>query len=75
MKSSETKYRFRKCSDINREHAIFELLDGEITLMDVSVSEAGVLEIAFHEGIANRVLNAAEFMRLFEEGKRLASND
>lgn len=75
MKSNGSSFRFRKCSDINRDHALFELLDGETVLLDIGLSDAGVLEIAFHDGIANRVIASSELNRLLEEGRRLASSD
>jgi hypothetical protein len=74
MESQMPKYRFRKCSDINREHPLFELLDGELVLLDVGLSDAGVLEVAFHDGIANHVIESSKLQVLLEEGRRLASD-
>ena len=37
--------RYRKFSPINREHPIFELVDGDVVLFDVSRSDEGKAEI------------------------------
>jgi hypothetical protein len=39
-------YRWRKASDINREYAVFELLEDEEPILDVGFSDAGIFEVA-----------------------------
>jgi hypothetical protein len=41
--------RFRKFCPVAREYPIFELVEGDDVLLDVSSSDAGVLEVALHE--------------------------
>ena len=69
--------RARKFSPIDRAYPIFEVCDdaGGTVYFDVSVSEGGTLEIAFHHAIANQTLAAADFERAFDEAKRLALAD
>ena len=40
--------RFRKFSPVDREHPIFELVAGDEILLDISVSDDGVPEVALH---------------------------
>jgi hypothetical protein len=68
-------YRWRKATDINREHALFELMDGESILLDVGFSDEGIFEIAFHDGIGGTVLGRDRFLTLLEEGRALAEAD
>jgi hypothetical protein len=68
-------YRWRKTTDINREHAIFELLDGEAPVLDVGFTDEGVFEVAFNPEIAGKVMDWDQFLVLLEEGKALAVND
>ena len=75
MATPQKKYRFRKCSDVRSEYPVFELLDGNVILMDIGLSDSGVLQVAFHEGIANRILESEELIRILEEGRSLASAD
>ena len=41
--------RFRKFSPVDREYPIFELVEGDDVLLDVSVSDDEVLEVAVHQ--------------------------
>ena len=69
--------RTRKFSPIDREHSIFEVCDdtGETIYFDVSVSDAGSLEIAFHPAIINQIMLVDDFERAVGEAKRLALAD
>ncbi len=74
MNQSHQEIHFRKFTDINRENPLFELVDGEIVLLDIGLSDAGVLEVAFHEAISNRVFKAEELSNFLDEGKRLVAS-
>jgi len=63
--------RYRKFSPINREHPIFELVDGDVVLFDVSRSDEGKAEIAFHDGVRGRILELRTLERLLAEGRAL----
>ncbi|MET0182848.1 MAG: hypothetical protein ABW199_08190 [Caulobacterales bacterium] len=67
--------RWRKTTDVNRTHAVFELVhDGKI-LLDVGFSREDVLEIAFHEGVSNTVVGWDSFFYLLDQGRKLAEGD
>jgi hypothetical protein len=64
--------RYRKFTAYDRDNPIFELLDGETILLDISINNEGILEIAFHEGIASRIIPIEEFRELLDEGAKEA---
>ena len=68
-------YRWRKVTDINREFALFELLDGETLLLDVGYTDEGLFEVAFSQGISRRTVEVSQLLRLLEEGRALANLD
>ncbi len=68
-------YRWRKISDINREHALFELLEDETPVLDVGFTDDGVFEIAFHPAISGKVMRLDRLQALLREGKALAEDD
>lgn len=68
-------YRWRKTTDINREHSLFELLDGETPVLDVGFTDAGIFEIAFNHGIGGKVMEWDHLRKLLDEGKGLAEQD
>ena len=68
-------YRWRKTTDIHREYALFELLEGETPILDIGISDAGNLEIAFNPGCSGRVVDWTQFLTLLEEGRTLAERD
>lgn len=69
------RYRWRKATDVQREYASFELMDGEDALLDVGFTDEGVLEIAFNMHSFGRIISFSEFLQILEEGKSLAEND
>ena len=50
---SGTKLRWRKFSPIDRDFPIYELMDGEVIVLDVTKGKNGSFEIGFHEGQAS----------------------
>jgi hypothetical protein len=74
MMTYET-YRWRKTTDINREHALFELLDGETLLLDVGFTDEGIFEVAFNPSISGKVMEWEQLLDLLDEGKALAERD
>ena len=68
-------YRWRKATDINREFALFELMTDNVILLDIGFSEEGILEIAFHDGIAGLIVEWSKFKEIIEQGKKLAEAD
>jgi len=61
-------YRWRKTTDVNREFAIFELLDGEKIILDVGFSDAGIFEIGFNREIAGAPIEWEKLQKMIEEG-------
>lgn len=72
---TSTSYRWRKITDINREYALFELLEGETPILDLGYTDEGVLEISFNFCIANKVLGWEKLFKLLEDGRILAEID
>ena len=60
--------RWRKFAPIDREEPIYELVDGDTILLDVTQAR-GRFEIGFHEGAAGRVLDLATLEALLAEVK------
>ncbi|MCA9549495.1 MAG: hypothetical protein KC933_05620 [Myxococcales bacterium] len=75
MTDSSSSVHFRKFSPIDRDHPIFELVDGNDVLLDVGATDDGVVEVAIHEGAINRVFVIADLQGLLREGSRLVEED
>jgi hypothetical protein len=66
----------RKFSPIDREYPIFEVLDGETPLFDISRADDGREELALHEGGAGKVIALDEFLSIVAEARsRLAAEE
>jgi hypothetical protein len=74
MTTAET-YRWRKVTDVNREHALFELLDDETPVLDVGFTDEWVFEVAFNQSIGGKVMEWMQLLKLLEEGRALAERD
>lgn len=68
-------YRWRKITDISREHAVFELLNSDIPLLDLGLSNEGVFEVAFNQGVVGECIDCDLLMRWILEGQTLARRD
>lgn len=66
--STSKDTRFRKATDVNREHATFELLMDGVPILDVGFSDDGRFEISFNEGIVGKVFEPEVFERWIAEG-------
>ncbi len=64
----------RKFSPIDREFPIYEILDGDQQIVDVTRSNAGEYEISFHETSVGRVLPLLPLIALITEAQELLSN-
>jgi phage terminase large subunit-like protein len=67
--------RFRKFAPIDREYPIFELVEGDDVLLDVSASEDGVLEVALHEAGRGKIFKLDDLYALLIQGKRLLEGE
>jgi hypothetical protein len=68
-------YRWRKATDINREYALFELLESDNPILDVGFTDEGVLELTFDPSIAGKVIEWDQFLNLLAEGRALVAQD
>ena len=68
-------YRWRKATDINREYALFELLDGDTPVLDVGFTDDGVLEVTFNHCIGGKMMEWDHLRALLDEGKGLTEQD
>ena len=73
--ASLENYRWRKTTDVNREYALFELLDGGAPILDVGFTDEGAFEVAFNPSIVGKTLEWGQLLKLLEEGKSLADRD
>ena len=67
--------RFRKFCPVDREHPIFELVEGDEVLLDVSSSDDGVLEVALHEASRGKVFKLDDLYAILMQGKRLLEEE
>jgi len=67
--------RFRKFSPVDREYSIFELVEGDDILLDVSSSDDGVLEVALHEASKGKIFKLDDLHAILMEGKRLIEEE
>ena len=68
--------RWRKATDIGREHALFELLTkDDVILMYLGFSDDGILELGFSEDIGDVVVNFEDLIRVLQSGKKAAEDD
>src|SRR5215813_367412 len=67
--------RFRKFSPVDREYPIFELVEGDNVLLDVSSSDDGVLEVALHEASIGKIFKLDDLHTILIQGKRLLEEE
>lgn len=67
--------RFRKFSPLDREYPIFELVEGDDVLLDVSISDDGVREVALHEASIGKIFKLDDLHTILMEGKRLIEEE
>ena len=67
--------RFRKFAPVDREYPIFEWVEGDDVLLDVGVSDDGVLEVALHEAGGGRVFKLDDLHAILMHGKRLPEKE
>lgn len=67
--------RWRRFSPIDREWPIYELTDGDVSILNVTKGDDLSLEIAFHEGASGRIFDLATIERLLSEVKVLLAAD
>src|SRR5215510_12133987 len=67
--------RFRKFSPVDREYPIFELVEGDDVLLDVSSSDDGVLEVALHEASKGKVFKLDDLHAILMQGNRLLEEE
>lgn len=70
-----TNARWRKFTDIEREHAIFELLQDDVILLDLGFSDTGQMEITFHRGICEFTVELDRLDQLVRDGVAIATRD
>ncbi len=68
-------YRWRKATDINREHALFELLEDDNPVLDVGFTDQGLFEVTFNPSSGGKVMEWDQFLSLLAEGRALAAQD
>ena len=67
--------RFRKFFPVDREYPIFELVAGDEILLDVSVSDDGVPEVALHEASIGKIFKFDDLHAFLVQGKRLLEEE
>ena len=67
--------RFRKFAPVDRKYPIFELVEGDDALLDVSSSDDGVLEVALHEASRGKVFKLDDLHAILMQGKCLLEEE
>lgn len=67
--------RWRKFSPIDRDFPIYELLEDEVVVFDITRGENHGFEIAFHQGASGRVFNLAMIEQMIAEAKALLEKE
>jgi hypothetical protein len=67
--------RFRKFAPVDREYPIFELVEGDDVLLDVSSSDDRVLEVALHEASRGKVFKFDDLHAILIQGRRLTEEE
>ncbi len=75
MNSRVRNPHFRKFSPLDREHPIFELVEGDTVLFDISATDEGEIEVALHEGGANKLFSYDQLVQLLAEGRRILEEE
>lgn len=63
--------RLRQFSPIDREYPIYEVVDGDVIILDVTREDGGAFEIAFHDGARGVILPLADVEREIATAKAL----
>jgi hypothetical protein len=71
----DKKHRWRKATDIERKHSLFELIVNEEILLDVGFSDQGDFEISFNSSVSGKSFDWAGLQDWIAEGKQLAEMD
>src|ERR1700754_5148481 len=61
--SESSKYRWRKATDVNRDGALFELLEDNNAVLDVGFTNDGSFEVAFNPSIGGMVIEWDQFLK------------
>ena len=67
--------RFRKFAPVDREYPIFELVEDDNVLLDISASDEGVIEVALHEAGTGKIFKLDELHAILLQGKRLLEEE
>jgi hypothetical protein len=77
--SAMTQYvkhvRFRKFAPVDREYPIFELVEDNDVLLDVSASDEGVIEVALHAAGTGKIFKLDELHAILLQGRRLLEEE
>jgi len=71
------RYKFQKCSDVEKELPIFEVIDDAgNTIMDISMNdESKNFEVFFHGGIVATTVSLETLRKIIEEGRQLLASE
>jgi len=68
-------WRLRKCSDVGREYAYYELLHGETVLLEVAATDAGEIEVLFETGAPGHLFSLVDLERALAEARELIKQE
>lgn len=75
LKLNPEEYYFQVVSDFDRKYRMFEFLLNDVILFHVGLTDERVMEITFHDGIANNTFNWEEMKHCMEHGVTIALED
>jgi hypothetical protein len=71
MKDYFDKLHFRKFSPIDREYPIFELVEDDCILLDISATDDGVIDVSINPSACTKLFRYEQLAILLEEGIKL----
>jgi hypothetical protein len=73
--SAHRNIRLRKTTDIQREHALFELLVDNVPILDLGFSNSGRFEVSFNQAIIGMILEWELVEEWVNKGREMAIGD
>ena len=77
MQNNLYNYRFQKCTDVDKELPIYELIDeSNAILLDISMDDdTKSIHVLFHHDIVKQEMHLDTLRMIIDEGERLIINE
>ena len=74
MKKIES-WKFRKCSDIEREFPYFEVVCGDESILELAATDSRELEVLFESGCVGSLITFDELELILKKGRELLADE